>query len=193
MSKDIDRNPRRVWLGLAVPGKKMMGVLESRERLTSGQTLTELYGDEGHVALYSAWLALQLLPRQGIARRVRYGAVLADIRDFLRLRFRINVVSNPMKTWSDVDEVIVHATDGELLNNVIERLDGLSHAASKESDVGMTEWLNSIRQVKELLKNAARRSYPGDPEEYVDYELRFARPRPQPLSESELEHGDVMS
>ena len=176
MSHDLDIRPRRVWLGLTVPGKTMMRVLESRDRRLSDQSLTELYRDEVHVALYSAALALHLLPRHGESRKMHYGAVLADIRDFLMFRFRTKAFMDSNAVWSRDDDIIASATDKELLHHVIERLDGLSRDISTNHASRMTEMLASIRQLRDLLKNAARRVYPGDPEDYAEYEVRFALP-----------------
>ena len=71
---------------------------------------------------------------------------------------------------------MAEATDGELLNHVIKRVDGLCRQFSDDDTARMIELLKSIRQLREMLKNAARRLYPGDPEEYADYEAMFSQP-----------------
>ncbi|MDA0989099.1 MAG: hypothetical protein O2783_08310 [Chloroflexi bacterium] len=181
MLNNLDTRPRTVRFRINLPGKIMMRVLESRDRLMSGQTLIELYKDEAHVALYSAALALHLLPRHGESKNTRYGAVLADTGDFLRFRFRAKVPIDTGKAWTVDDEVIADATDRELVDYVIKRLDGLCHQFSDGGTVGITELLKSLRQLRELLKIAARRLYPGNPEEYADYEAMFAESQQRPM------------
>ena len=154
----------------------MMRVLESRDRLLSRQSLTELYKDEGYVALYSAALALHLLPRRGESNGMRYGDVLADIRDFLSFRFRAKVSKNAGTAWIGDSEITANPTDVELLNHVIKRVDALCRQFSDDDTARMTELLKSMRQLRELLKNAARRLYPGDPEDYAEYEAMFSQP-----------------
>ena len=93
---DVDLAPRRVWVGLLVPGKKMA-------RLTSelGTELLSLYRGPAHRALLAAGLGLALVPEGGAAfgpaardlwkpmqPGTFWGAVLTDIRDFLKFRFR---------------------------------------------------------------------------------------------------------
>ncbi|MCH8994277.1 MAG: hypothetical protein IH959_04835 [Chloroflexi bacterium] len=94
--------PRRVWTGMAVPGKKMIRLLNLAEgRLDAGKNLLALYESPGEALLLTA-TAIELLPSSGLqfgpaARdlhsplelRAWYGAILTDIRDFLKLRFRV--------------------------------------------------------------------------------------------------------
>lgn len=100
--------PRRVWTGLTVPGKKMTSLLEmGGDRLTRGRDLLSLYESAGEALLMTA-AAIELLPSRGAKygpalRDLRaplqpgtlYGAVLTDIRDFLKLRFRTRGSSAP--------------------------------------------------------------------------------------------------
>ena len=177
MPSDLDTRPRRVWLELTAPGKTMMRVLESRDRLLSRQSLTELYKDEAHAALYSAALALHLLPRHVASKRMRYSVVLADIRDFLSFRFRAKVSPNIDSEGPREDEIMADTTDAELINHVIERLDDLSRQFRVDDAPRMADVLRCIRQLRELLKIAARRLYPGEAEEYAVYEAIFAESR----------------
>ena len=183
MLNDLDTRPRTVRFRVALPGKIMMRVLESRDRLMSGQTLKELYKDEAHVALYSAALALHLLPRHGESKKTRYSAVLADIRDFLRFRFRAKVYFDTNRASTRDDEILADATDRELVNHVIKLMDGLCRQFIDDDTGGMTELLKSLRQLRDLLKIAARRLYPGGPEEYAEYEAMFAKSPQGPVLE----------
>ena len=176
MTSDLDTRPRRVWVAVNAPGKRMMRVLESRGRLLAGQSLADLYRDQAHVALYSAALALHLLPRHGESKKTRFNEVLADIRDFLKLRFRAKVPTDTNLAWTGTgyDEIIANATDKDLVVHVIGRLDDLCRRFTDDDSATMTELLATMRNLKDLLKNAARRVFPGDPDEYTEYEVIFA-------------------
>ena len=93
---DVDLAPRRVWVGLLVPGKKMASLTSEL-----GTELLSLYRGPAHKALLAAGLGLALVPEGGAAfgpaaRNLGkpnqpgtfWGAVLTDIRDFLKFRFR---------------------------------------------------------------------------------------------------------
>ena len=93
---DVDLAPRRVWVGLLVPGKKMASLTSEL-----GTELLSLYRGPAHRALLAAGLGLALVPEGGAAfgpaardlgkpmqPGTFWGAVLTDIRDFLKFRFR---------------------------------------------------------------------------------------------------------
>ena len=65
-------------------------------------------------------------------------------------------------------------TDAELIIHVIKRLDDLSRQFRVDDAPRMADVLRCIRQLRELLKIAARRLYPGEAEEYAVYEAIFA-------------------
>jgi hypothetical protein len=174
MASDLDIRPRRIWVALNVPGKIMMRLLESRDRLLAGQSLADLYRDQAHVALYSAALALYWLPRHGESKKTRYSEVLADIRDFLRFRFRAKTAPDINRAWKGYDEIVSNVTDKELVDHVIGSLDGLCRRFSDDHSATMTELLATMRYLRDLLKNAARRVFPGEPEDYTQYEVVFA-------------------
>ena len=173
MPNELDTRPRSARLRIALPGRRMMRVLESRDRLMSGQTLRELYKDQAHVALYSAALALHLLPRHGESKQTRHEAVLADTRDFLRFRFRAKVTIDPDRTWTEEDDILAEVTDRQLVHHVIQRLDFL-HRQFRDDSERITELLKSLRRLRDLLRIAARRVYPGEADEYAAYESMFA-------------------
>lgn len=72
--------------------------------------------------------------------------------------------------------ILADATNGELLNHLIQRLNDLCRQYNDDDTARMTMLLESMRQLREWLKNAARRLFPGDPEEYAEYEAIFAQP-----------------
>lgn len=93
---DVNLAPRRVWVGLLVPGKKMASL--TREL---GTELLTLYRGPAHLGLVAGGLGLALVPEGGAAfgpaarnlgKRIQpgilWGAILTDIRDFLKFRFR---------------------------------------------------------------------------------------------------------
>ena len=93
----LDLSPKKIWLGLTIPGKKMMKLLEG-----SGGNLLEIYGEEADSAIAYAALAINKIPthgaefgpraadlRKSIQPYMFYGAIITDIRDFLKLRFRV--------------------------------------------------------------------------------------------------------
>ena len=86
---------------VTIPGKKMMKMLDPEGGIRRGQDLIFLYQDEPYGALLTVVDALESVreegARFGVALRdigktgspfMFYGAVLTDIRDFLKLRFR---------------------------------------------------------------------------------------------------------
>ena len=96
MGPRIHLEPARIWLGLTVPGKKMSRILEP-----DGARLLNLYQGEPTMALYAVAIALHLAPDhaaqfgpawrstlKAITPGVLHGALLTDIRDFLKLRFK---------------------------------------------------------------------------------------------------------
>jgi hypothetical protein len=74
------------------------------------------------------------------------------------------------------DGILADATDGELLNHLIQRLNDFCRQISDDDTARMTELLKSMHQLRDLLKTAARRMFPGDPEEYAEYKAMFAQP-----------------
>jgi hypothetical protein len=75
-------------------------------------------------------------------------------------------------------EPITEGTDGELVIHIIKSLESLSLQFREESK-DIMELLSSVLLLKEMLKIAARRVFPGDPDEYAKYEAMFAEPQQQ--------------
>lgn len=110
--KSIDFSPREVFLGMCVPGKRMVAMLEPHmgsKRLKQGESLVNLYRDTPQRALIYVSLSLDVLSRNGIrfrgplrefTKRNRGSStslhfpILIDIRDFLKFRFRTSGLSD---------------------------------------------------------------------------------------------------
>ena len=147
MTTSMDTRPRRVWLGLTVPGKTVMQLLKSHEGPFQGQRLTALYKDDAYVALLSAALALHLMPKHGGPHGMPYGAVLGDVREFLRFRFRAEGLLEPEKRpkLEDIAEgrtegrdTMAEVGDGVIVNYVITRLGTLAQQSGLEDVTTMT-------------------------------------------------------
>ncbi len=106
----VDLRPKTIWGGSTIPGKKMIKLivpeLQSWQR---AQQLLELYKAPPSTVLVGVAQALHFTPEQGKAGpafrdigkgisldrmyAAMYGAMLTDIRDFLKLRFRAKGMS----------------------------------------------------------------------------------------------------
>ena len=114
-SHQLNLTPCRIWLGLTIPGKKMMRMLEPNGGVestievvrrngglplpdrplrqvaekTRGQRLIHMYQSDPWVALHFAALGLHA-ENQNFSRNptMLYESILSDVRDFLKLRFR---------------------------------------------------------------------------------------------------------
>jgi hypothetical protein len=178
MTNTLDTKPRGVGLRIALPGRLMMRVIESPERPANRSALVKLYKGEAHVALYSAALAVHMLPRHVASKNTQYEAVLADIRDFLAFRFRLDLPGVVGIRRYKIDDISADATDWEYVDHVIKGLDHLSREMF-DNGAKMTDVLRFMRELKDMLKIAARRIYPGDAEDYAEYETMLSKPQPR--------------
>ena len=106
---DVDMSPRRIWFGLTIPGKKMMKIIVPeggwrRGHPVRGDRLLNLYKEEPREAFMSVVQVLNSLPDQEsqfgpafrdigkplplLSMHGAYGAILTDMRDFLKFRLR---------------------------------------------------------------------------------------------------------
>ena len=141
--------------------------------------LASLYRDDAHVGLLAAALTLHLMPRHA-THGMHYEPVLADVRDFLKLRFRAKGLVDEDKRLT-LDDVVQRVREGEnlaidvadavMVNYVISRLDELAQQSAEGTTTRMTELLSSIRALRDLLRHVARRWGAGD-----EYEVIFAGP-----------------
>ena len=194
-TKGLDMTPRRVWLGLTVPGKKMMALLEPKTGIQRGQSLIDLYQGESYMALFAAALALHVVPEEGAQfgpafRDLRKpllpgmlcGAILTDIRDFLKLRFRAKglvgteVASNTMaeglrtvNIQAALEKDEPEVTIDYVINYVITALDMLSRDQTFSAGAKREDFINFTRRLRDLLRTTARRLYPGENEHYDQY------------------------
>ena len=195
----IDVSPRRVWLGLTIPGKKMMAMLSPDAGVQRGQSLIDLYKDAPYEALLAVAIALHTLPEQGAQhgpafRNLRkpleplmlYGAILTDIRDFLKFRFRCSGLTAaeaaPFTSMQEglrtgdlrgvLEELQTHesgvAATGYVVSYVVTTLDDLS----QDTTMSREDFNSSIRKLRDVLRAIVRWAYPesyGGQEHYDQY------------------------
>jgi hypothetical protein len=164
----FDASPRRVWLGTTIPGKKMMAMISSAQGIERGSELIDLYKGDVHRAMWAAACALHDLPEKGavgpafrdvtkpLVPGAVYGAMLTDIRDFLKFRFRATGLSA-----ADIpsDESLLEDLVGgqfpegveprhliRVVNFAISVLDALSRDRQ-----GKTDFMAARRQLRNLL------------------------------------------
>ena len=173
MAKKVDFSPRRIWLGLTVPGKKMMVVLDPEKGVRRGQELIELYRGEAHQSLIGVALALHLLPERGavgpafrdLTKPVQSGtffdAALTDIRDFLKLRFRASGLPDSELTSLDVmleglktrryPDGVEPAQPELVINYAITALDALSRDRERKEDLPI-----ALANLRDLLRATSK-------------------------------------
>jgi len=179
--KGIDMKPRRVWFGISILGKKMTAMLEpylGLQRMTDrGRFLLDLYKDAPYKALLYAAVCLHILPEQGtqfgpafrdftkgatLTSGVPglYGAILTDMRDFLKFRFRVTVLPDSLGISNEaILETLrtgrfppdIQATDPEqVIRYAIQALDSLSR-----QQAGVIDIRGSIENLRDLLRRTA--------------------------------------
>ena len=165
--------PRRVWIGLRIPGQRMMGLLMPEPGSNPSRALRDLCSGEAHLAVNAAAEALKAVPKQGGRLGPRYAPLLTDISDFLKFRFRTSGLANP----GDVAHVVTESLMRELrargsghvtfaVNYVITALAGLSRDSVANAEETMRDFLEALRRLGELLRTASEDlSQPND-EEY---------------------------
>ena len=179
MTPNLDTRPRRAWLRPGVPGAQMMEVLKSHDSALRRRRLRSIYGDEAWVALQSAALALHLMPRHAARHGMPYADVLADIRDFVRFRFRIKGLIGLNETIDEAEEHPAPGPDVQdiaIVEYVVGRLGALARQSLVVEATRMTELLNSIRGCRDLLRTVARRLPRRDDEQFTSIESLFAGP-----------------
>ena len=99
----VDIRPRKVWAGITVAGKEMVALIPQMGGPYRGQLLMDLYKQPPEQAIMAVSFALHEVPKQGSRygpafrsapirlsdTPIGYGTVLTDMRDFLKLRFRL--------------------------------------------------------------------------------------------------------
>jgi len=174
----IDVSPRRIFFGATIPGKKMTAILEpylaSKTRFERGQFLLDLYKDTLNRCLMCVALSLAILPNKGtrfgpafrdIVKGKQwpsvslYGAILTDIRDFLKFRFRATgltdiddrAVLESLKTGVLPVNVHTYKPD-QVIQYTISSLDLLSRETEFNSIENMT---TAMGKLIALLKETA--------------------------------------
>lgn len=157
----------------------MMEVLKSHDSALRRRRLRSIYGDEAWVGLISAALALHLMPRHAAPHGMPYAGVLADIRDFVRFRFRIEGMVGLNETIDEAEEHPEPGPDAQdiaIVEYVVGRLGALARQSMVVEATRMTELLNSIRGCRDLLRQVARRLPHQDEAQLAEIEALFAGP-----------------
>jgi hypothetical protein len=173
-------SPRRVWLGTTVPGKKMVAMISGAEGISRGKELIDLYRDEPYRALLAAAFGLRTLPRQGVVGPAfrdltkpllpdaLFGAMLTDIRDFLKFRFRATGATGAEAAHAE--EIVKTLRTGRLpaeiepskpwlvVNYVISALDALS----REREGKREDLTSACRELANLCFATSRSLVPWD-------------------------------
>jgi hypothetical protein len=167
----MDLSPRRVWLGLTIPGKKMVKVLGLRG-VERGRELNYLYGSEPQQALRAVLHTLHQLTERspessavGPAARyligtphltpeqLFYGAILTDLRDFMKLRFRAKgIQAEPVEILGQLREnslpkEVRFSHPDLVINYTITALDSLSRHPLEAAD-----FLLALSILRDLLR-----------------------------------------
>ncbi len=206
----LDLRPRRVWLGLTIPGKKMIKVLMSGSGRERGERLIELYKSSPDYLLTATALALHTLCQEGerlidphskemtagalAAYRMQkrkegylgpslrdqfsgkarlYGAILTDVRDVLKLRFRVSgrtpktaevpvsIGEMLLRLESNDPDTLVEEADAQaalIVAYVISELGRLSRTQIAVGEVG--KFYASLRQLRDMLREVSWSMYP---------------------------------
>ena len=157
----------------------MMEVLKFHDGALRRRKLSRIYGDEAYIGLLSAALALHLMPRHSATHGLPYGGVLADVRDFVRFRFRIEGTPRLDGTFAEGEEPIEPAADvGDvaIVSYVVTRLGALSRQTTRFESTRLTELLSSIRGLRDLLRHVARRMHHGDEQQFSEIDAWFTGP-----------------
>jgi hypothetical protein len=108
-----------------------------------------------------------------------YADVLADIRDFVRFRFRIKGTVGLNETIDEAQENPEPGPDVQdivIVEYVVGRLGALARQSMVVEATRMTELLNSIRGSRDLLRVVGRRLPHTDEEQFAEIEALFAGP-----------------
>ena len=174
MDETIDLSPRKVWTGATIPGKRMVEALNNTA-ITAGEDLVAYYA--GPLDQMIAILAFVLhaapseAPRIGpTVRNLRpgagsdmLGALLTDIRDFTKLRFRCEGLSayasapsglQPGFGRHEVERVLKNYDSREaalpilsyIVNYIVTALDNLSKGVSIPTEVA-----TETRRLRDIL------------------------------------------
>jgi hypothetical protein len=180
----LDLSRRRVWVGLAVPGKKMAALLAAREYMPQ-RDLVRLYQGAAHKTAIMTALALHAsreLPQD------ERDATLLDTLEFLEFRFRA-IIPPAGSFWppSAVAEALrsgslpsgVSAADPEAaLMFTMDAIDVLSNGTARDLDAKA-----ALDHVVTLLRATAHQLAPDfedsdEPDEYLASAEAHFDPKP---------------
>lgn len=165
----IDDSPRRIWLGVTIPGKKMVRAMGATG-LDAGRELNYLYEEPIYTVLLMVAHALHGAPQQGAVGpalrdlrdasagpgRMLYGAVFTDIRDFLKLRFRAPGLDTVLAAGDLTSGAWPTTTDpGGVVNFMISALDSLTRI-----ELPGTQFSEVLNRLRDLSRETAKQADP---------------------------------
>jgi len=182
-SEIADFRPKTIWLGTTVPGKKMMAILIPKWGLQRGRSLIDLYKNRPFDAIIAVSFALDAIPQEGAkfgpalrdlfkeqSPEIIYGAILTDIRDFLKLRFRakglaeteeaarakLEEVTGTKGIQAAIENGDPEIVVGYVVNYVITALDTLSRSQALGIGGSYESRESSLFRLRDMLKSTAR-------------------------------------
>lgn len=193
--RGFDMNPRKVWLGIFVPGKKTMAMIKQGVTPTQSWSLIDLFESEPYKSFVFAALALHFVAERGDKqnsavldiRNSQFGGIplvelLTDIRNYLRLRFRVegedHVCSKSSLTIGQIlrMDALTGAIDRDeaevavrfMVSHVATVLDTLSKPKVGGGTNG-AELVAVFRRLRDMLLMMGEWTYSGDSNEYMLY------------------------
>jgi len=173
----VDLRPKTIWMGTTIPGKKMIRVLMPESPgLERANTLLAFYKDKPDTALITVAEALHHTPERGMSGpaardigkkfsidsmyTIMYGAILTDIRDFLKLRFRAKGMSEAqVSDKARLSQALEKGNIDYLINYLIGALDALSRQKIDSRD-DLEKSVYAIRDVATTTSKLTCRAGP---------------------------------
>jgi len=180
MDYSVDLGPKVIWGGLTIPGKKMMKVLMPEgPAVERANNLLGFYKDKADTTLIVVAEALHHTTERGMAGpafrdigkgiqfetmyNTMYGAILTDIRDFLKLRFRANGMSAAqVSDKAMLSQALERGDIGYLINYLIGALDTLSRQKIDSRD-GLEK---SVYAIRDVATTTSKLACPEGPEHW---------------------------
>lgn len=174
----VDLRPKTILMGATIPGKKMMRVLlPESPAVEQANTLLAYYKDEPDTALIAVAQALHHTPERGMSGpafrdvgkkfsigsmyTIMYGAILTDIRDFLKLRFRAKGISEAqVSDKARLSQALEKGNTDYLINYLIGALDALSRQPMDSRD----EFEKSVYAIRDIATTTSKLTHRAGPE-----------------------------
>lgn len=206
----VDLRPKTIWGGSTIPGKKMIKVLVPElGAYQRAQELLNLYKALPETVLVGVAQILQFTPERGRAgpafrdigrgldfERVYptlYGAMLTDIRDFLKLRFRAKGMPEAqVLDKARLSRAVAESDIGYVINYLVGGLDALSrHQTSAEEDFyTLLKGLRDVATEGAKILDPEWRRWAGDGDMWEEAEMAEP-PMSQPATEKTWDETSI--